>query len=77
MLPLTQKQAAVLAFIVAHQAQHQRPPTRQEISKHFGWASINAADEHVRRLAKKGAIVLDKLGRHSVRNIFVPTRTEA
>ena len=77
MAPLTQKQAAVLAFIVAHQAQHQRPPTRQEISKHFGWASINAADEHVRRLAKKGAIVLDKLGRHSVRNIFVPTRTEA
>ena len=54
---LTQKQAAVLAFIVAHQAQHQRPPTRQEIAKHFGWSSINAADEHVRRLAKKGSLL--------------------
>ena len=70
--PLTARQTEVLSFIVSHQAQTQRPPTRAEISTHFGWGSINSAETHVRALAKKGAIVLDKIGRHSIRNIRVP-----
>ena len=35
------------------------PPTRAEIANGFGFASDNAAEEHVRALAKKGVIVLE------------------
>lgn len=58
MTALTQIQANVLAFIRAHRREHQMPPTRSEIARHFGWASENAATEHLKALAKKGAIRL-------------------
>ena len=36
------------------------PPTRQEIADHLGFRSPNAAEEHLRALARKGAIELLK-----------------
>ena len=60
MKDLTARQAEVLAFIKRHSALSGRPPTRAEISEHFGWSSINAADDHVRALVRKGAIRRDK-----------------
>ena len=60
MKDLTARQAEVLAFIKRHSALCGRPPTRAEISEHFGWSSINAADDHVRALVRKGAIRRDK-----------------
>jgi repressor LexA len=35
------------------------PPTRAEIAGAFGFASPNAAEDHLRALAKKGAITLE------------------
>ena len=35
------------------------PPTRAEIANAFGFASHNAAEEHLKALARKGAIVLE------------------
>lgn len=55
---LTTAQAAVLAFIVTHLGAHQRPPTRLEISRQFGWRSQNAACDHVKALHRKGWIDL-------------------
>lgn len=69
--PLTHTQARVLTYIVAYQTKHQRPPARQDIAQHFGWRSVNAAEEHVQRLRVKGYVALPGRGDHSFRNIRV------
>ena len=55
---LTARQAEILALI-RHTLQHTgMPPTRQEIAVAFGFRSANAAEEHLRALARKGMIEL-------------------
>ena len=58
MKALTPRQYEVLNFIKRFSAEHKMPPTRHDIARHFGWASDNAAEEHLRALAKKGAVIL-------------------
>lgn len=58
MIMLTEKQQAVLDFICTHVAEHSFPPTRMEISAHFGFASPNAADCYLKELVKKGYITI-------------------
>jgi len=55
---LTATQSRVLAFIGARIRDHGYPPTRIEISRHFGYRSPNAAECHLRALAAKGVIEL-------------------
>jgi repressor LexA len=56
MIKLTARQAEVLALIKRHINDTGLPPTRADIAKEFGFRSANAAEEHLRALAKKGAI---------------------
>ena len=58
MLDLTPRQAEILALIRAFIARSGRPPTRAELAQHFGFRSPNAAEEHLRALARKGALEL-------------------
>lgn len=58
--PLTPRQAEVLKFISEHIDGQGLPPTRQELARHFGFRSPNAAESHLRALAKKGVIELDR-----------------
>ncbi|MDT0617946.1 transcriptional repressor LexA [Salinisphaera sp. P385] len=58
MLDLTDRQAAILGFIRDTLAERGIPPTRAEIMDHFGFASPNAAQAHLRALARRGAIEL-------------------
>jgi len=60
--PLTATQSRVLDYIATHIVQRQRPPTRKEISRHFEWASANAAEEVMQALERKGHIALDQAG---------------
>lgn len=53
---LTERQREVFEFVVAHQQQAGMPPTRADIAKHFGFRSPNAAEEHLRALARKGVL---------------------
>ena len=53
---LTTRQAEILELIRAHIDETGFPPTRVEICKHFGFRSPNAAEQHLRALARKGAI---------------------
>ena len=53
---LTQRQADVLAFVRRHLEETGYPPTRAEIASSLGFKSPNAAEEHLRALARKGAI---------------------
>ena len=50
---LTYRQMEVLSFINAYRATQQCNPTCAEISAHFGWASANAADDHLTALQRK------------------------
>jgi repressor LexA len=54
--PLTRRQKEVLGFISEHIEQAGFPPTRTELSAHFGFSSPNAAESHLRALQSKGVI---------------------
>ncbi len=53
---LTPRQKDVLKLIRQHINNTGMPPTRSEIAKALGFKSANAAEQHLRALAKKGAI---------------------
>ena len=55
---LTQRQTEVLQVIRNHIESTGAPPTRAEIAKTLGFRSVNAAEDHLKALARKGAIVL-------------------
>ncbi|MBU3724836.1 MAG: transcriptional repressor LexA [Burkholderiaceae bacterium] len=58
MKALTPRQQEILALIGAHIARTGFPPTRMDICNALGFKSPNAAEEHLRALARKGAISL-------------------
>jgi repressor LexA len=53
---LTETQEAILAFMVRHQQELNRPPSLREICEQFGYASHTAARKHVQALMKKGVV---------------------
>jgi len=55
-LKLTPRQAEILAFIKRCLDDNGFPPTRAEIAQELGFKSPNAAEEHLKALARKGAI---------------------
>ena len=56
MRPLTKRQAQILELIKVFIKDTGMPPTRAEIAQTLGFKSANAAEEHLKALAKKGAI---------------------
>lgn len=55
-MKLTKRQTEVLECIKRHIEDTGYPPTRADIAKDLGFRSANAAEEHMKALAKKGAI---------------------
>lgn len=58
MLKLTARQQQVFDLVVQAIERSGFPPTRAEIAAALGFSSANAAEEHLRALARKGVIVL-------------------
>jgi repressor LexA len=56
MLKLTARQEQVLDVIRRHIDATGMPPTRADIARELGFRSANAAEEHLKALARKGAI---------------------
>ena len=56
MRPLTPRQEEVLQLIKSTMLETGMPPTRAEIARQLGFKSANAAEEHLKALAKKGVI---------------------
>ena len=56
MIKLTARQQQVLDLIKDHIDDTGYPPTRAEIAQILGFRSANAAEEHLKALARKGAI---------------------
>ncbi|WP_045859924.1 transcriptional repressor LexA [Teredinibacter purpureus] len=56
MIKLTARQQQILDLIKDHIQDTGYPPTRAEIAEILGFKSANAAEEHLKALARKGAI---------------------
>lgn len=56
MQELTPRQQEILDLIRSHIDETGYPPTRAEIAERLGFKSANAAEEHLKALARKGAI---------------------
>lgn len=56
MIKLTPRQTEILEFIKHCLEDNGFPPTRAEIAQKLGFKSPNAAEEHLKALARKGAI---------------------
>src|SRR3954465_3125973 len=54
--PLTERQAEILRLVRELTEVSGYPPTRAEIAERMGFRSVNAAEQHLRALEKKGAI---------------------
>ncbi len=57
---LTKRQNQILKFISEYIDNIGFPPTRNELSAHFGFRSPNAAESHLRALEKKGVIRIER-----------------
>lgn len=58
MTKLTKRQQEIFQLIQSHMNSTGSPPTRAEIAKTMGFRSPNAAEDHLRALARKGVIEL-------------------
>ena len=56
MSKLTKRQSEILSFLKVWIDDNGYPPTRAEIAKELGFKSPNAAEDHLKALARKGAI---------------------
>ncbi|MEQ6886887.1 transcriptional repressor LexA [Salicola sp. Rm-C-2C1-2] len=64
---LTSRQQQILDLIREHVHSTGYPPTRAEIATTLGFKSANAAEEHLRALARKGAIEMVKGASRGIR----------
>lgn len=53
---LTLRQSEVLGFLKQYIEENSYPPTRAEIAQALGFKSVNAAEEHLKALNRKGVI---------------------
>lgn len=73
MQKLTARQQQVLDFIRQYSLSNGYPPTRVDIARELGFRSPNAAEDHLRALARKGAIEMIP---GASRGIRLPDATE-
>jgi repressor LexA len=57
---LTARQKQILNFLSEFIEKYKYPPTRAELSSHFGFRSPNAAETHLRALEKKSMIGIER-----------------
>src|SRR4051812_11492038 len=72
MRELTPRQIEILSLIERHLATTGFPPTRAEIAAELGFRSANAAEEHLKALARKGVIELTSGASRGIR-LVVPS----
>ena len=73
MRPLTNRQSALLEFVVGYLRERGFPPTLREIGDGTGLANISAVRGHMMALEKKGYITKDPDKARSIRILCVPS----
>ena len=76
-LKLTQRQQEILDLIRREVQRTGFPPTRAEIARTLGFKSANAAEDHLKALARKGAIELTPGASRGIRLIAAATPEQA
>ena len=66
-LKLTARQREILALIQRSVKERGIPPTRVEIAAELGFKSANASEDHIKALARKGAIILTRGASRGIR----------
>ena len=64
---LTERQAEILRLVRELTEVSGYPPTRAEIAQRMGFRSVNAAEQHLRALEKKGAIEISSGASRGIR----------
>ena len=72
MRDLTPRQQEILSLIKKHIGETGFPPTRAEIAATLGFRSPNAAEEHLKALARKGVIELTSGASRGIRLKLLP-----
>lgn len=73
---LTARQQEIFDFVKQHIEQTGMPPTRVEIAREIGFKSPNAAEEHLKALARKGYIEMLSGTSRGIRILVNETREE-
>lgn len=68
--PLTERQAKILRFIVAHEREHRLPPSLREIGKHMEINSTNGVSDHLAALERKGYVRRDAMKSRAITALF-------
>jgi repressor LexA len=76
MIKLTARQSEILDFIKRCLEDNGYPPTRAEIAQELGFKSPNAAEEHLKALARKGAIEMTPGASRGIRIPGFEAKTE-
>ena len=76
MKELTARQSEILELIKARISENGMPPTRAEIARAVGFKSPNAAEEHLKALAKKGVLEIMPGTSRGIRLIGVAANEE-
>jgi SOS-response transcriptional repressor LexA len=71
---LTERQDAILTFVVRYWGENQSMPTLRQIGKAVGIGSPNGVVGHLKRMAKNGVIELEET---AARGIRVPMLSQA
>ncbi|NIV75657.1 MAG: transcriptional repressor LexA [Gammaproteobacteria bacterium] len=72
MLTLTTRQNQILRFIQEFIESEGFPPTRAEIARALGFRSVNAAEDHLKALVRKGAVEILPGASRGIRLVNVP-----
>ena len=75
-MKLTPRQQQILDLIHLHIGETGYPPTRAEIADILGFRSVNAAEEHLRALERRGAIQLQRGASRGIRLLQPPARDD-
>lgn len=67
MEPLTERQTEILRLIRELTETSGYPPTRAEIARSMGFRSVNAAEQHLRALERKGALEISSGASRGIR----------
>ncbi|CEO37825.1 repressor LexA [Photobacterium kishitanii] len=76
MKPLTPRQQQVFDLIKAKIDDCGMPPTRAEIARELGFRSANAAEEHLKALARKGVLEIIPGASRGIRLLIADDATE-
>lgn len=77
LLPLTERQEAIVTFMWAFFLENDQLPPAAEIARHFGFKTRSGAVDHLRYIKKKGFIEKNTVGAYRFTALFHAEQTSS